>query len=271
MAEDNKPQGNEGGEGQQTEPQKEVVSYAKYKRETDEYQEQVKALKAELEQRDKQIEEFTSKAGNAEELQAALDKAKADNEAYKADAEKREADMRRDFAIDTKLAQMGVRNAKAARAIIPNIADAKLDEQGNLTGIDFEALKKDNAYMFTDQPRESAGGDPKGGAGSDGLADFRAAFGLRERTHGGVPQGIPDRRAGERRAAGQHRADGAAGRVLLPRLLHGRPGRRAGKRATAPEQRRVPDLEAHQRQLRPWHHPGNRPEGGRPVLQPGVR
>ena len=179
MADDNKPQGNEGGDnGQQTEPAKEVVSYAKYKRETDEYQEQVKALKAELEQRDKQIEEFTSKAGNAEELQAALDKAKADNEAYKADAEKREADMRRDFAIDTKLAQMGVRNAKAARAIIPNIADAKLDEQGNLTGIDFEALKKDNAYMFTDQPRESAGGDPKGGAGSDGLADFRAAFGL---------------------------------------------------------------------------------------------
>ena len=172
MADDNKPQGNEGGDnGQQTEPAKEVVSYAKYKRETDEYQEQVKALKAELEQRDKQIEEFTSKAGNAEELQAALDKAKAD-------AEKREADMRRDFAIDTKLAQMGVRNAKAARAIIPNIADAKLDEQGNLTGIDFEALKKDNAYMFTDQPRESAGGDPKGGAGSDGLADFRAAFGL---------------------------------------------------------------------------------------------
>lgn len=179
MADDNKPQGNEGGDsGKQTEPAKEVVSYAKYKRETDEYQEQVKALKAELEQRDKQIEEFTAKAGNANELQAALDKAKADNEAYKADAEKREADMRRDFAIDTKLAQMGVRNAKAARAIIPNIADAKLDEQGNLTGIDFEALKKDNAYMFTDQPRESAGGDPKGGAGSDGLADFRAAFGL---------------------------------------------------------------------------------------------
>ena len=85
MADDNKPQGNEGGDnGQQTEPAKEVVSYAKYKRETDEYQEQVKALKAELEQRDKQIEEFTSKAGNAEELQAALDKAKADNEAYKA-------------------------------------------------------------------------------------------------------------------------------------------------------------------------------------------
>ena len=121
MADDNKPQGNEGGDnGQQTDPAKEVVSYAKYKRETDEYQEQVKALKAELEQRDKQIEEFTSKADNAEELQAALVKAKADNEAYKADAEKREADM----------------------------------------------------------PRESAGGDPKGGAGSDGLADFRAAFGL---------------------------------------------------------------------------------------------
>ena len=104
MADDNKPQGNEGGDnGQQTGPAKEVVSYAKYKRETDEYQEQVKALKAELEQRDKQIEEFTAKAGNADELQAALDKAKADNEAYKADAEKREADMRRDFAIDTKL------------------------------------------------------------------------------------------------------------------------------------------------------------------------
>ena len=194
MAEDNKPQGNEGGEGQQTEPQKEVVSYAKYKRETDEYQEQVKALKAELEQRDKQIEEFTSKAGNAEELQAALDKAKADNEAYKADAEKREADMRRDFAIDTKLAQMGVRNAKAARAIIPNIADAKLDEQGNLTGIDFEALKKDNAYMFTDQPR-SFRTHRRIFKGVNHAKQHRTAQGLRERAHGGVPQGIPDRSA----------------------------------------------------------------------------
>ena len=172
MADDNKPQGNEGGDnGQQTDPAKEVVSYAKYKRETDEYQEQVKALKAELEQRDKQIEEFTSKAGNAEELQAALDKAKADNEAYRADAEKREADMRRDFAIDTKLAQMGVRNAKAARAIIPNIADAKLDEQGNLTGIDFEALKKDNAYMFTDQPRPRAAQVPTAWPTSAQLSD----------------------------------------------------------------------------------------------------
>ena len=47
MAEDNKPQGNEGGDnGQQTEPAKEVVSYAKYKRETDEYQEQVKVVNA---------------------------------------------------------------------------------------------------------------------------------------------------------------------------------------------------------------------------------
>ena len=37
MADDNKPQGNEGGDnGQQTGPAKEVVSYAKYKRETDE-------------------------------------------------------------------------------------------------------------------------------------------------------------------------------------------------------------------------------------------
>ena len=36
MADDNKPQGNEGGDnGQQAEPAKEVVSYAKYKRETD--------------------------------------------------------------------------------------------------------------------------------------------------------------------------------------------------------------------------------------------
>ena len=176
MADDNKPQGNEGGDnGQQTEPAKEVVSYAKYKRETDEYQEQVKALKAELDQRDKQIEEFTSKAGNAEELQAALDKAKADNEAYKADAEKREADMRRDFAIDTKLAQMGVRNAKAARAIIPNIADAKLDEQGNLTR-SFRTHRR----IFK---------------GVNHAKQHRTAQGLRERAHGGVPQGIPDRSA----------------------------------------------------------------------------
>ena len=89
----------------------------------------------------------------------------------------------RDAGRDFEAERLAVRRGPAIDGVLDldaldHIADAKLDEQGNLTGIDFETLKKDNAYMFTDQPRESAGGDPKGGAGSDGLADFRAAFGL---------------------------------------------------------------------------------------------
>lgn len=163
------PQNTEQQGGDPQEPKKEVVSLAKYEREKAEWEAERESLKAELANRDKQIEDITAKVGDTEAMQKALDEAKASNEAFKADAEKREAAMRRDFAIDTKLTQMGARNVKAVRAVIPNLDDAQLDDSGDIKGIDFDAIKNDNAYLFADQQRFDTGGERKGGA-NDGPA-----------------------------------------------------------------------------------------------------
>lgn len=181
---DPKPGEGEGGDGGKGDggdaKAKEVVSYAKYKRETDEWQAQVDTLKAELDKRDQQIADIQAKADNADELKAALEKANADNEQYKADSEKREAQMRRDFAIDSELQKRGARSVKVARAAIDAEAleKAEIGEDGSIAGIDFDALVKESPYLFAESQRFDTGGTQKGGGGSGELANFRAQFGL---------------------------------------------------------------------------------------------
>ena len=77
MADDDKkdPRSDEGEGGQDGGKTKEVVSYAKYKRETDEWEAQVETLKAEIAKRDQQIADIQAKADNADELKSALEKA----------------------------------------------------------------------------------------------------------------------------------------------------------------------------------------------------
>lgn len=167
--------------GESTEPQKDVVSYAKYRREVDELTKERDSLKDEIANRDKQIADITAKAGNAEDLQKALDEANAANAQYKQDAEAREAGMRRDFAIEATLRDLGARNVVAARALIDKdaLAKAEVGEDGKVSGIDFDAIKTANPYLFADQQRFDTGGNQTGSVGgSDGMAEFRAQFGL---------------------------------------------------------------------------------------------
>ena len=174
--EDQAKQDAEGGE----DSPKDVVSRGKYLRETKEYQEAIAQLKAELSERDKQLADITAKAQDAEGLQKALEEAKAASEKFKADSQAREAAMRRDFALDTKLSQMGARNLRAARALI-DLDKVSVGEDGEVAGVDFDAIKTENAYLFADQQRFATGGTPKGGAGQSPLADFRSALGLKDK------------------------------------------------------------------------------------------
>jgi seryl-tRNA synthetase len=175
--EDKKP--NEPAAGDQ--PAKDVVSYAKYKRETEELKADLEAARTELKNRDAQIGDITKKAGDAEALQKALDDAKSANDKYKTDAEAKESAMKRDFAVDSALRDMGARNIKAARALIDQDALGKAEvKEGKVSGIDFDAIKTANPYLFADKERFGTGGDPKGSAGGadKAMADFRAQFGL---------------------------------------------------------------------------------------------
>lgn len=70
------PQNTEPQGGDPQEPKKEVVSLAKYEREKAEWEAERESLKAELANRDKQIEDITAKVGDTEAMQKALDEAK---------------------------------------------------------------------------------------------------------------------------------------------------------------------------------------------------
>ena len=72
---------------------------------------------------------------------------------------------------------MGVRNAKAARALI-NLEDVNLTEEGSLEGVDLASLKADNPYLFDAPKPQDAGGAPRGSVDNSADASIRAGAGL---------------------------------------------------------------------------------------------
>ncbi|MEA5060670.1 MAG: phage scaffolding protein [Candidatus Pelethousia sp.] len=81
--------------------------------------------------------------------------------------------LRRDSAIQLALVQAKARNPKAARALLDDSKIA-LNADGTLSGLDVEALKKSDPYLFEIEKKQDegsgheGGGDPgpKGGEGT---------------------------------------------------------------------------------------------------------
>ncbi len=69
---------------------------------------------------------------------------------------------KRDSAVDLALVQAGARNVKSARALL-DLSKAKLKDDGTLDGVDIEALKKSDAYLFTVETQKDAGDGHEGG------------------------------------------------------------------------------------------------------------
>lgn len=57
------------------------------------------------------------------------------------------AKMRRDAAVDREILRAGGRNVKAIRALI-NLDQVVLNEDGSLSGLDLDALKVSDSYLF---------------------------------------------------------------------------------------------------------------------------
>jgi len=73
---------------------------------------------------------------------------------------------RRDSAVNLLLAQSGARNIKAASALL-DLSKFKVNEDGSVEGIDIDALKKSDPYLFViEQTREE--GDGHAGAADAG-------------------------------------------------------------------------------------------------------
>ena len=88
------------------------------------------------------------------------------------------AELRKEAAIDMALVQARARNPKAARALLDD-SKIMLNADGSISGLDVEAIKKTDPYMFEVEKKTDEGPGHEGGnGGGNALTAVRAAMGL---------------------------------------------------------------------------------------------
>lgn len=114
------------------------------------------SLEAQIKERDQDINSLKAAAGSNQELQQKY--AELQNK-YKADTEalnQKLATVRLDSALDKAILAAKGRNPKAIKALL-DIEHIKLKEDGTLDGLDLEALKKSDGYLFEQEASRTEG------------------------------------------------------------------------------------------------------------------
>ena len=122
-----------------------------------------KKLEADLQERDKQLEELKTAAGTNEELKQQIEKLQAENKAAKEEWESKLAQMQLDFALERALTAAKAKNPKAVKALL-DLDKVKLDGE-QLLGIDdqLKAIKESDPYLFGEPGKIGDGTNPPAG------------------------------------------------------------------------------------------------------------
>lgn len=127
----------------------------------DEAVEESKTLKAQVAERDKQLETLKASAGDNEELKKQIEDMKKQNadqeKAHKAEL----AQLKLDNAMEAALTAAGAKNSKAVKALL-DVSKVKLGEDGKLTGWDeqIKAVQKSDTYLFNTKQNNFRGFQP---------------------------------------------------------------------------------------------------------------
>lgn len=130
----------------------------------------VAMLTTQLSDRDKDMKDLKTKAEKGSELETQLGslqgKYKTDTETLQAQLAQQKLDSTLDLAIN---AAKG-RNPKAIKALL-DPTKIKLKDDGTIEGLDLDALKKSDAYLFEIETKKEEGGGFQGGSGGAGSAE----------------------------------------------------------------------------------------------------
>ncbi len=157
-------------------PLDKVVSLGKHQRietERDEYKDQLATLKGE-------VESLKTSAGNAEELKTKIEELTTKSATAETEFEKKIAARDKEYVLDTALLGAGVPAAriKAAKALIDSEKVAVVN--GKLDGLDLDAFKKDNDYLFGETTTVSSAAASSGTAATDAdETQMRSIMGLK--------------------------------------------------------------------------------------------
>lgn len=128
-----------------------------------------KTLEGQIADRDKQLEEL--KKVDAAGLQAEITRLQGENKAAKEKFDADIAAVKLDAALDAAIIKAGGRNAKAIKALLGDTSAFSIEADGSVKGLNLEALKASDGYLFdvTTEHREGTGAP--GGSGSGGGSD----------------------------------------------------------------------------------------------------
>ena len=119
-----------------------------------------KKLEADIQERDKQLEQLKNAAGNSEELKAQIEQLQAENQKAAEEWQAKMAQMQLDFALERALATARAKNPKAVKALL-DMEKVKLDGD-QLLGLDdqLKALQQSDPYLFGDSGKVGGGTNP---------------------------------------------------------------------------------------------------------------
>ena len=119
-----------------------------------------KKLEADLQERDKQLEQLKQAAGNSEELKKQIEALQAENKKAAEEWQAKFAQMQLDFALERALTAARAKNPKAVKALL-DMEKVKLDGD-QLLGLDdqLKALQQSDPYLFGDSGKVGGGTNP---------------------------------------------------------------------------------------------------------------
>lgn len=120
-----------------------------------EVNEENKALKQTVSDRDKQLDDLKKSSGDSAELKKQIETLQKQNADEKAAHEKETAQLKLDNAVENALTAAGVKNNRALRALLDS-EKIRLDDSGKLSGLEeqLKDIKKSDPYMFDEKEQE---------------------------------------------------------------------------------------------------------------------
>lgn len=116
--------------------------------------EELKEIKGQLSERDKQLEELSGKAKGNEELTKQIQQLQEANKTTQTEYEKKLQQQQFDFALDKSLSAAKVKNTKALKALL-DMDTIKLDGE-NLKGLEeqLKTIKESDGYLFAEEQQQ---------------------------------------------------------------------------------------------------------------------
>lgn len=142
--------------------------------------EEIKALNKTISERDNQLKELKSNAGDNDALKQQIEQLQADNKTASENFQKELDGIKFNSALELKLASSGAKNPKALKGLLD--MDKIHYEDGALVGFSeqLETIKKENDYLFGDISAST--GMPQGSGGSIDdvmISAMRSAAGIK--------------------------------------------------------------------------------------------